>query len=214
RVHAATTLQSYFRGLIARREFHREYVLIVKLQSWWKGCLARERAAKTQQQLLDLRSRMEKSAAANVDESRRLINRLIAAVSELLSQKSVSNILHTCATLDMATELSQRCCEELAAAGAVAVLLELIRSVSRSVPDQQVLRHALSTLRNLARYPHLAHQLIQTPHCIQTVAIEFLKNKEEGYFIASELLKRLCRNPAGAKKLRGSSAILKRLNNL
>lgn len=48
--------------------------------------------------MLDLRLRVQKSAA-NVHDSMRLINRLIAAVSELLSMKSVSGILHTCATL-------------------------------------------------------------------------------------------------------------------
>lgn len=41
---------------------------------------------------------MQKSAA-NVDDGMRIINRLIAALSELLSMKSVSGILHTCATL-------------------------------------------------------------------------------------------------------------------
>lgn len=42
--------------------------------------------------------RVQKSAA-NVDDSMRMINRLIAALSELLSMKSVSGILHTCETL-------------------------------------------------------------------------------------------------------------------
>ena len=41
---------------------------------------------------------MQKSAA-NVDDGMRIINRLIAALSELLSKKSISGILHTCATL-------------------------------------------------------------------------------------------------------------------
>lgn len=40
---------------------------------------------------------MQKSAA-NVDNSNRLMSRLVSALSELLSD-SVSNILHTCATL-------------------------------------------------------------------------------------------------------------------
>jgi len=41
---------------------------------------------------------MQKSAR-NVDDSKRLINRLLAALSELLNMKSLSNILHTCSTL-------------------------------------------------------------------------------------------------------------------
>lgn len=49
-------------------------------------------------QLLDLRLRVQKSAA-NVSDGMRIINRLLAALSELLNTKSVSGILHTCATL-------------------------------------------------------------------------------------------------------------------
>lgn len=76
---------------------------------------------------------------------------------------------------DVATELSEKCCEELVAAGAIATLLKLIRSVSRSIPDQQVLKHALATLRNLARYPSLAHVLVESHGCVETVFLEFLR---------------------------------------
>ena len=47
---------------------------------------------------MDLRLRVQKSATS-VDDGMRIINRLLAALSELLSMKSVSGILHTCATL-------------------------------------------------------------------------------------------------------------------
>lgn len=83
----------------------------------------------------------------------------------------VSNIL----LADMATEHSQKCCEELVAAGAIDTLLKLIRSVSRSIPDQQVLKHALSTLRNLARYPHLIEVLLDTRGSVETVFLEMIR---------------------------------------
>ncbi|KAL8461394.1 hypothetical protein ACS0TY_032750 [Phlomoides rotata] len=210
RTKSAIVIQSHFRGWIARRMAKREKQRVVLIQSYWKGYLARKDA---RGQLLDLRMRMQKSAA-NVDDNRRLINRLILALSELLSMKSISNILHTCATLDVATELSQRCCEELVAAGAIGTLLKLIRSVSRSIPDQQVLKHALSTLRNLARFPNLAEVLVESRGCAETVVLEFIRNKEEGYFIAAELLKRMCKCEIGALTVRKSPALLKRLNNL
>ncbi|KAL6573863.1 hypothetical protein OROHE_001405 [Orobanche hederae] len=207
--NSAVVIQSHFRRWIARQTAKREKQSVVVIQAYWKGYRARKHA---RDQLLDLRLRMQKSAA-EVDESRRLINRLVAALSELLSMKSVSNILHTCATLDMATELSQKCCEELVGAGAVGTLLKLIRSVSRSIPDQQVLKHALSTIRNIARYPTLAEILVSTHGCMETVLLELLRNKEEGYFIASELLKRICASENGAKAIRESQAFLRRLNN-
>ena len=47
---------------------------------------------------MDLRLRILRSAM-NVDDSRRIINRLLSALSELLSMKSISGILHNCETL-------------------------------------------------------------------------------------------------------------------
>lgn len=145
----------------------------------------------------------------------------------------------------MATRYSKKCCEELVAAGAIDTILELIRSVTRSIPDQEVLRHSLSTLRNLARYPHLTEVLINSRGSVQTILWEFLRfvkehtpkyvylynfylfiysiliiivlifrNKEEGYFIASELLEKICLNQRGLETLHQLPVLLKRLKSL
>ncbi|XP_026392571.1 abnormal spindle-like microcephaly-associated protein homolog isoform X1 [Papaver somniferum] len=210
RTRSAVVVQSYVRGWLARREANRERNRVVVIQSYWKGYLARKEA---RGQLVDLRLRVQKSAA-NVDDGMRLINRLVAAVSELLSFRSVSSILHTCATLDVTTQHSQKCCETLVAAGAIKTLLKLISSVSRSIPDQEVLKHALSTLRNLASYPDLAQLLIDTNGSIELILSEMLRNKEEGFFIASQVLKMLCRIPKGVQTIRQLPALLKRLKSL
>lgn len=77
---------------------------------------------------------------------------------------------------DMATKLSQKCCEQLVAAGAINTLLELIRSVSRSIADQEVLRHTLSTFRNITRHPHLTEALIDTRGSGQIILWEFIRS--------------------------------------
>ncbi|MBA0627065.1 hypothetical protein Godav_004618 [Gossypium davidsonii] len=207
---SAIIIQSFVRGWMARREAGRYRFLVVMIQSHWKGYVARK---ESRGQLKDLRLRMVESAK-NVDDSKRIINRLLSALSVLLSMKSISGILHHCETLDMATAHSQKCCEELVAAGAIGILLKQIRSASRSIPDQQVLKHALSTLRNLARYPHLAEVLIDTPPSVEIILWEMLRNKEEGYFIASEILKKICSNPKGVKAVHKFPALLKRLHTL
>ncbi|KAI9124182.1 hypothetical protein K1719_005482 [Acacia pycnantha] len=210
RTKSVIIIQSCTRGWFARRKatLRRHHVAVI--QSHWKGYLARK---ESKEQLRDLRLRVKKSAR-NVDDSKRLINRLLVALSELLHMKSVSGILHTCATLDMATEHSQRCCEELVAAGAIDKLLTLIRSVSRSIPDKEVLKHAMSTLRNLARYPHLLELLIQSNGSIQTILWELLRNKEDSFFIASELLMKISSIPKGVESLRKLPALVKRLHAL
>ncbi|KAI3948811.1 hypothetical protein MKX01_022225 [Papaver californicum] len=210
RTRSAVVVQSYIRGWLARREANRERNRVVVIQAYWKGYLARKEA---KSQLVDLRLRVQKSAA-NVDDGMRLINRLVAAVSELLSFRSVSSILHTCATLDVTTQHSQKCCETLVAAGAIKTLLKLISSVSRSIPDQEVLKYALSTLKNLASYPDLAQLLVDTNGSIELILSEMLRNKEEGFFIASQVLKILCRLPKGVQTIRQLPALLKRLQSL
>ncbi|XP_022716089.1 abnormal spindle-like microcephaly-associated protein homolog isoform X2 [Durio zibethinus] len=210
RTKSAIIIQSHTRGWIARQKAYRERHSIVAIQSYWKGYVARK---ESRGQLMDLRLRMQKSAM-NVDDSKRIINRLLSALSELLSMKSISGILHNCETLDMATTHSLKCCEELVAAGAIGILLKQIRSASRSIPDQQVLKHALSTLRNLARYPHLTEVLIDTPGSVEIILWELHRNKEEGYFIASEILKKICSNQKGVKVVHKFPALLKRLHNL
>ncbi|KAH1048693.1 hypothetical protein J1N35_039477 [Gossypium stocksii] len=210
RARSVIIIQTHARGWIARQKAYRKRTCIVVIQSYWKGYVARK---ESREQLLNLRLRMQKSAM-NVDDSRRLINRLLSALSELLSMKSIRGILHNCETLDMATAHSLKCCEELVAAGAITILLKLIRAASRSIPDQQVLKHALSTLRNLARYPHLTQVLIDTPASVETILWELHRNKEEGYFIASQILKKICSDENGVITVHKFPALLKRLNNL
>lgn len=50
------------------------------------------------QHMQELRLRMQSTAAA-VDDSERLGNRLTQALAQLLSQKTVSGILHICASI-------------------------------------------------------------------------------------------------------------------
>ncbi|KAL5066281.1 hypothetical protein RYX36_028018 [Vicia faba] len=208
--HDIIIIQSQIRGWIARRRatFYRHDIIII--QSHWKGYIARKQSTK---QLMDLRSRLQESSK-NVDDSKRLINRLLAALSKLLNMTSLSDILHTCSTLNLATCHSQRCCEELVAAGAIETLLQLIGSLSRSIPDQEVLKHVLSTLRNLARYPHLLEVLIQTHRSIQTIVLELTRNNEESFFIASGLLKEICSTHQGVNTIINSPALLRRLRSL
>ncbi|XP_015067274.1 abnormal spindle-like microcephaly-associated protein homolog [Solanum pennellii] len=209
RTKSAIVIQSHVRGWISRQSVSRNKHRIVVIQAYMKGYLARK---DLRGQLLDLRLKIQKSAA-NVDNGMRIINRLVAALSELLNMRSVSDILHICATLNMATQHSEKCCEELVAAGAVGTLFKLIRSLSRSIPDQEVLKPALSTLRNLSRYPHLIDVLIESCGSLETIVSEFLRNKEEGYFIASDLLKKIFTENKGVEAVRKSPALLKRLHN-
>ncbi|KAG5246756.1 abnormal spindle microcephaly-associated protein [Salix suchowensis] len=214
RAKSAILIQSLVRGWIGRQQASRERQRVVVLQSHWKGFLARKHA---RGQLLDLRLRVQNSAK-NVDDSMRIINRLIVALSELSSMKSVSGILHTCATLVFFARYGYRTLSkmlrETCGAGAIDNLLKLIRSVSQSMPDQEVLKHALSVLRNLSRYPHLIEVLIDSQGVVEIILWQLLRNKEEGYFIASEVMKKICSHKKGVEMVLRKPPIIKRLHSL
>ncbi|KAK9681570.1 hypothetical protein RND81_10G011800 [Saponaria officinalis] len=207
---AVVIIQSYIRGYLCRCRAAKEEQHALIIQAHWKGYLARKHA---KAQLVDLRLRIQKSAAT-VEDGMRIMNRLIAALKELKSMKNVSGILHNCATLNLATTHSQKCCERLVDEGAIGILLYQIRAVTRSIPDQEVLKHCLSTLRNLARYAHLADVLISHEGSVEIILRELLRNKEEGYFIACELLKRLCTRSRGIEAVHSLPSMLKRLHLL
>ncbi|CAL5344539.1 unnamed protein product [Camellia sinensis] len=66
---------------------------------------------------------------------------------------------------------------------------------------------------NLAGYSYLTEVLILSRGSVETILWELLRNKEEGYFIASELLRKICLNTKGVEAARNSPALLKRLHN-
>ncbi|GAB2231563.1 hypothetical protein Drorol1_Dr00010571 [Drosera rotundifolia] len=210
RTKAAVVIESHARRLIVQRRTCRAKDSIVKIQSFWRGYLARKNE---KSELHNLRLRVLKSAA-NVDDDMRIINKHIAALNEVVNMRSLSNILRNCATLDRATEVSQRCCEMLVDARAIDILLKQIRSVSRSIPDQEVLKHSLSILRNLARYPHLADVLIDHQESVETIFWELLRNKENGFFIACDLLKKICQRQKGIERVCSLTHLLKRLQGV
>lgn len=68
------------------------------------------------------------------------------------------------------------------AAGAIDTLLVLIRSISRSIAEQEVLRYTLSTFRNLTCHPHLTQPLIDAPGSIETIFWEFIRSVNLFFF--------------------------------
>ncbi|KAG8490581.1 hypothetical protein CXB51_013722 [Gossypium anomalum] len=227
---AIIKIQSHFRGWQLRRNCMKKKQAIIKIQSnfrlqkclrafqqyknanrsaiiiqsFVRGWMARREARRYRYLVVMIQSHWKGYVARK--ESRGQLKDLRLRMVE--SAKNVDDSKH------MATAHSQKCCEELVAAGAIGILLKQIQSASRSIPDQQVLKHALSTLRNLARYPHLAKVLIDTPPSVELILWEMLRNKEEGYFIASEILKKICSNPKGVKAVHKFPALLKRLQTL
>lgn len=74
-----------------------------------------------------------------------------------------------------ATEHSEKCCQTIVNAGAVEILLKQINLLNRGVPDQEVLKQVLFTLRNIARFRNLQPVLANTPQAVEIVFQELLR---------------------------------------
>ncbi|KAL6657953.1 hypothetical protein ACP70R_005733 [Stipagrostis hirtigluma subsp. patula] len=210
RKRGVIVIQAHFRGWIARKTATRNRKCIIKIQSYVKAYLVRKAS---KEEVARVRSRLQKSSA-QVDDSMRLINRLKAALKQLLHCRKISSIRQTCAILSTATEYSEKCCETLVNFGAADILLKQIHLLNRGIPDQEVLKQVLLTLRNIARYPNLRPMLVNTPESVEIIFQELLRNKADGFFIVSDILKKLCESNEGYEAARALQGHIKGLRNL
>ncbi|KAF0908752.1 hypothetical protein E2562_028571 [Oryza meyeriana var. granulata] len=210
RKRSVIVIQAHLRGWIARQASVRNKKRIAIIQSYIKAYLVRK---KSKQEITDIRSRLQKSSE-QVDDSMRLINRLIAALSQLTQCRSISSIRQTCATLSMATEYSEKCCQTIINAGAIEILLKQIHLLNRGVPDQEVLKQVLFTLRNIARFTNLRPVLTNTPQAVAIIFQELLRNKVDGFFVACDILKMLCESKEGHEIARALRHHIRRLGSL
>ncbi|MCO5561716.1 hypothetical protein L7F22_015339 [Adiantum nelumboides] len=210
---AATTIQKHFRCWLASKAFMEARASIIHIQAIWRGFRIRHKNGHLKEELSALRKRMQ-STAVNVDKRMRLEYRLTEALEALLGQKTVSGILHTCATIDLATQHSKLCCERLLDAGAIPKLLQLIQTTNRSPPHEEILKHSLSILGNLARYPSFAPLVANAPGSLTIVAEQMLRSNEEVLTKILKLLQLLCKAQSGPDAIRRNPMMMKRLHNL
>uniref|UniRef100_A0A0E0Q905 Calponin-homology (CH) domain-containing protein n=1 Tax=Oryza rufipogon TaxID=4529 RepID=A0A0E0Q905_ORYRU len=228
RISAAIKIQSHWRCFSVRIRFKRQIQNIttiqavarkrsvIVIQAHVRGWIARQTAVRNKKRITIIQSYVKayllrkRSKQEITDDIMCLINRLIAAVS----QRSISTIRQICATLSTATEHSEKCCQTIVNAGAVEILLKQINLLNRGVPDQEVLKQVLFTLRNIARFRNLQPVLANTPQAVEIVFQELLRSKTEGFFVACDILKRLCESEEGHKIARALKRHIRRLGCL
>ncbi|CAM6082505.1 unnamed protein product [Calypogeia fissa] len=205
-------IQRHSRGRIHRSKFARVKASAVKIQAHWRAFLVRRGQSEPQNPWRELRRRI-RSNAVGVQDTARLYNRLVEALSMLARQETVSGILSTCRTIDVATQHSYKCCERLAEAGAITTILLLMQTINRSPPLEQVLKHALSIISNLARHLPLATRVAQSPSAITIISeqLHTFRNDEGVFLQAMSLLEMVCKTSAGIEVLQRERSIVRRL---
>ena len=85
-----------------------------------------------------------------------------------LSSTHLHQYSHPCScslpSTDISTRWSPRCCERLASEAAPGVLMQLLHSCNRSIPNLQIISYIFNILINLAKYP-------STVSCVHQVSV-------------------------------------------
>ena len=128
-----------------------------------------------------------------VEPSLRLGMQTKYSLETLQSGKMISHLLKACQMLELSTQVSVRCCQAFTDAQASSILFGLIRSCNRSTPHQEILRHALVVLLNVARHTHLASFVAQSPESTDVLVdlMQMFRDKQPIFSLSCELLGRL-----------------------
>jgi hypothetical protein len=150
-------LQALVRGVHQRAQLQKVRRGVEKLQALVRGILARSGNSEIDQLLRAIRQKLVGVNARAREGGRSLTigGRAIAAMHALLvlkKNKTVTEMIAACKTLEMATRLSPVCCRMFVTElSAVPLLYSLTRMCNRSVPHFELLTHCLHILRNLCR---------------------------------------------------------------
>uniref|UniRef100_K3ZQ85 Calponin-homology (CH) domain-containing protein n=1 Tax=Setaria italica TaxID=4555 RepID=K3ZQ85_SETIT len=216
------SIQSFVRGWLARKQLNRIFCCVNIIQRWWRkvlflqlrkraviviqahfrGWAARQTASRTRKSIIIIQSYVKGYLVRKASKQE---------VAHIRSRLQKSSALVDDST---ATEYSKKCCETLVTDGAVDILLKQIHLLNRGIPDQEVLKQVFLTLRNIARYPHLRQVLVNIPESAEIIFQELLRNKAAVFFIASDILKKLCESKEGHETARALHHHIKRLRSL
>ncbi|ONM57768.1 binding [Zea mays] len=231
------SIQSFVRGWLARKQLNQTFRCINIIQRWWRkvlqtrkraviviqtrfrGWVARQDAIRTRNSICNIQRWWRKVLFLKLRKQAALVIQAhfrgwIARQVAFRTRKSITIIQKKQLQLSTATEYSKKCCEKLVAAGAVDILLKQIYLLNRGIADQEVLKQVFLTLRNIARYSNLRQVLASTAESVEIIFQELLRNKADGFFIASDILKSLCESKEGRETVQALSHLIKRLRNL
>ncbi|GAB4814747.1 hypothetical protein N2152v2_001793 [Parachlorella kessleri] len=203
RTAAAVTMQAAARRYLAVRRLDSSKRAATLVQAVWRGWQVRAGHPKAKR-MAELRRRLARAHAGAVGLAHRsLAGRTGAALEGLLACTHLGSATPHLEALAACTEASNTCCDMVAAAGGMAVLLRLVQSGSRDKSCQEALRYALLCLANLCRQQGRAEEVFEEEGLLGQLAKLLADNRErEEVFLATcLLLQRLVADPVRARAL-------------
>jgi abnormal spindle-like microcephaly-associated protein len=191
-VAAATLIKRAVQRFLSRKTFGK-----VRRGVLWIQSLARGQAVRRQRdKKLNHHARRVAVATQRAlrNPSLKLSCRTQSSLDILRSSKSLSEIMSAVCVLEMATRLSQVCCETFVQAGAPDILFSLIHTCNRSLPHIALLQCILLILTNVARFDFLVPSL-STVKGVEILLdlVQMFRDKELVFCLVAKLLERLVR---------------------
>lgn len=189
----AQVIQRGARRFLARRAYRRFQKGIVQAQSVFRGLRVRRTTAAA---LKSIFHKLKQANARSLGGSNLCIGyKTMSALQQLQNSRSLSEIMAAIRVLEMATRLSEQCCESFSRAKAADILFSLIRTCNRSLPHVELLHFILLTMWNVARYDHLLSSLeTATATEVYLDLVQMFRDKESVFCLAVSLLDRVIKN--------------------
>jgi abnormal spindle-like microcephaly-associated protein len=190
---AATVVERAVLRFLSRNTFGKVRRGVVRVQCLARGHTVRRYRSKK------LNHHASRIAAATEmalrNPSMKLSCRTQSSLDILRASKSLSEIMTSVCVLEMATRLSQVCCETFVQARAPDVLFSLIHTCNRSLPHIALLQYILLTLTNVARFDALVPSLATVKGVeIFLDLVQMFRDKELVFCLVAKLLERVVRS--------------------
>ena len=219
RKEAAVVIQQAASSFLARRSMAKVFIGIRKLQAISRGRVVRKRRSK---KAAILSKRIVKAnRKAREDPSLRLGRRTTSALKVLETSTRLSEIMAAVTTLEAATRLSIKCCEDFVLANATSILLALIKTCNRSLPHVELLHMILLAFENVSMHRHLRPRFLDTVAAeIFLDLVQMFRDKDGILCLSIALLdaaihcdedvKVLCASKENLKRMKGVYALCSR----
>jgi hypothetical protein len=125
----------------------------------------------------------------------KLGNRTSSALEILLGSSKLAVVMKASQTLEISTRLSGVCCGVFCRQGAVPIIYSMIRSCNRSEPHLELLKFALSALRNVSRHGALVRYVAEPGEAVEVLVdlLQMFRDKETTFRLAAQVLHRVCK---------------------
>ena len=171
---AAAIIQNAYRRWMAKKELRAIRKATVTIQSFWRGYIARRTCTRM---MREVRERLA-IANAQVKEENKIGNRARYALDLLMNSNNLSTVMKACEHLETVTRLSKEWCILIVNHDAVVKLYDFIKTCNRSKPHLEVLKLVVKVLFNLCQYPETADEMFSKPE-MNEILLDMLQSYRE-----------------------------------